>query len=61
MTNEEAYRKGEWEMFLLITSAWYGKRYYFAESNGIVYSRNSHKYLANKAEAYKEFLDEIGE
>lgn len=55
------YERGEWDMFVLITSTWYGKQCYFAESNGTVYSRESCRYLKDKEEAYKEFLDEVGE
>ena len=57
---EEAYKKGEWDMFQLITSIYYGKQCYFLESSGIVYSQNSHQTLKSKEEAYKEFFDEIG-
>ena len=53
------YEKGEWDMFLLITSAWNGKQYYFRQDDGSVYSRESGKYLT-KEEAYDEFLGQIG-
>lgn len=49
-----------WEMFQLITSVYYGKRYYFEESDSLVYSRASHKYMT-KEQALEEFLDYIGE
>lgn len=55
------YERGEWDMFVLITSTWYGKQYYFEESNGTVYSRKSCRHLKDKEAAYKEFLDEVGE
>ena len=48
-----------WELFELITSTYYGKRYYFAEPNCLVYSRASHKYMT-KGQALEEFLDGIG-
>ena len=51
---------GEWEMFELITSTWYGKQCYFVEENGIVYSRVSCKYMSVD-EAIKEFLGRIGD
>lgn len=51
-------RNAEWEMFDLITSAYYGKRYYFPENNGLVYSRDSHIYMSRE-EAYNEFLERI--
>lgn len=49
------YERGEWDMFDLITSTWYGKQYYFLEKNGFVYSRKSCEYLT-KEEAYDEFI-----
>lgn len=51
---------GEWGMFELITSAWYGKQCYFTEKNGIVYSGVSCKYMSVD-EAIKEFLMRIGD
>ena len=51
---------GEWDMFELITSTWYGKQCYFVEENGIVYSRVSCKYMSVD-EAIKEFLGRIGD
>lgn len=53
------YEKGEWDMFETITSAYNGKQYYFLQDDGSVYSRESGKYLT-KAEAYDEFLGQIG-
>lgn len=53
------YEKGEWDMFSLITSVWHGKEYYFLQDDGSVYSRESGKCLT-KAEAYDEFLGQIG-
>lgn len=57
--DRKQYEKGEWDMFCLITSVWYGKECYFLESNGTVYSRESCTYFKSKEEAYKEFLDSI--
>ncbi len=58
MTDEEI---GQWEMFESITSAWYGKQYYFLQDDpDIVYSRNSGKYM-KRQKAYDEFLDLIGD
>jgi len=55
------YERGEWEMFELITSTWYGKSYYFLEDDpDLVYSRSSHKTM-HREKAYAEFLKEIGE
>ena len=58
--NKEQIKTGEWEMFELITSVYYGKQYYFKRENGIVYSRASCKYMSVD-DAIKEFLDVIGE
>lgn len=52
------YEQGGWDMFLVITSAWHGKQYYFREKNGLVWSRLSLKYLTVE-EAYKEFINDI--
>ena len=49
---------GEWDMFELITSAYYGKMMYSMQGNGIVYSRYSRKYMQFH-EAIKEFLSLI--
>lgn len=54
------HEKGEWEMFELITSTYYGKQYYFLENNGLAYSRATHSYMTRE-EAYEEFLKVIGE
>jgi len=51
---------GEWDMFELITSTWYGKQCYFMEDNGIVYSRVSCKHMSVD-DAIKEFLWRIGD
>ena len=54
------YRKrGEWDMFELITSVWYGKQCYFEEDNGMAYSRKSHKTMTVH-DAILEFIREIG-
>lgn len=57
--DREQYEKGVWDMFELITSAYYGKQYYFLEPSGVVYSRESGKYI-NRGEAYTEFFRVIG-
>lgn len=51
-------KAGEWDMFELITSVYYGKQYYFKEEYGLVYSRASHKTMTFD-EALNEFLQEI--
>lgn len=53
---------GEWNMFLLLSSAWYGKQCYFEEDNDneIIYSKFSGK-LISKEDAIKEFIREISQ
>lgn len=53
-------QKGEWDMFELITSAWYGKQCYFLEDNGMVYSRLSARCMSEH-DALMEFLSKIGD
>lgn len=36
----------KWELFDLLSSAWYGKRTYFKQDDGTVYSRMSGEYLS---------------
>lgn len=50
------YEKGEWDMFELISSIWYGKQCYFLQDDGKVYSRQTGE-VKNKREAYDEFLN----
>lgn len=57
---EKLIKEGEWDMFNLITSVYFGKQYYFLEDDGIVYSRQSHKHM-KREKAIQEFLDIIGE
>lgn len=52
--------RGQWEMFTLLSSAFWGKQYYFMQDNGIVYSRDSGKYMTF-SDAVNEFLDRIGD
>jgi len=54
----EIKKGGEWEMFDLISSAYYGKGMYFKQDNGIVYSRYSCKYMSVD-EAIREFISLI--
>lgn len=35
----------EWDLFDLLSSAWFGKRCYFQQDNGTVYSRVSGEYM----------------
>ena len=59
MNESKEYQRGQWDMFLLVTSIYFGKQYYFKQNNGIVYSRESCNYMTVD-EAYKEFFDIIG-
>lgn len=49
---------GEWDMFDLISSAYYGKGMYFKQDNDIVYSRYSCKHMTVD-EAIREFVSLI--
>lgn len=51
---------GAWEMFSLITSAWYGKECYFIQNDGNVYSSVSGRIMP-RVEAVNEFLRRIGD
>lgn len=51
----EERKKGEWDMFDLISSAWYGKGMYFKQDNNMVYSRHSGEYMTVD-EAIREFI-----
>lgn len=54
----DKYKEGEWDMFSLITSVWFGKEYYFLEKSDVVYSRLTHMYKSREG-AIQEFLDYI--
>ena len=59
------YERGQWDMFLLISSTWWGKQYYFRQEvkgskENIVYSRDSGQYMTVDA-AYSEFLKRMGD
>ena len=57
-TADEIKKDGKWELFDLISSVYYGKRMYFKQGDGIVYSRYSHKYMSVD-EAVLEFVSLI--
>ena len=42
---DDGYKRGEWDMFEMLSSAWYGKQAYFQQGDGLVYSRISDKYM----------------
>lgn len=52
------FEKGRWDMFESVTSAMYGKQYYFLQENGRVYSRESGKEMC-VSDAYDEFFSWI--
>ena len=53
---------GEWNMFVLLSSAWYGKQCYFEQDNylGTVYSKLSGETMSME-EAIKQFMRWISE
>ena len=44
----------EWDLFDLISSAWFGKRCYFQQDDGNVYSRSSGEYMS-----FDQAIDEL--
>ena len=54
----EIKKDGEWDMFDLISSAYYGKGMYFKQDNDMVYSRHSGEYMTVD-EAIREFISLI--
>ena len=48
----------EWDLFDLITSAWFGKRCYFQQDDGTVYSRASGEYMSFD-QAIDEFAHDL--
>lgn len=61
------YERGQWDMFNLLSSAWYGKQCYFNQESenapfpdGVVYSRLSAKYMTMD-KAVIEFANKIGD
>lgn len=54
------YERGEFDVLDLLSSAWHGKQYYFAQDNGIVYSRDSGRYMSLDS-AISEFADRLGD
>ena len=51
---------GEWDMFNLISSVYFGKQMYFLQESGVVYSRHTCRYIT-RHDALSEFLGLIGE
>jgi hypothetical protein len=59
-TFNDAYKNGQWEMFELITSVYFGKQYYSLQKDELVYSRYSHQYM-NFQDALSEFCSCISD
>lgn len=55
----DAYKRGEWDMFVCLTAAEYGKECYFPQDNGTVYSRVSGQELPDAEAAYTEWIKYI--
>lgn len=60
VTFNDAYKNGQWEMFELITSVYFGKQYYSLQKDERVYSRYSHQYM-NFQDALSEFCSCISD
>lgn len=56
---KSGYSEGSWDMFNIVTFAYFGKEYYFKQSNGTVYSRLTGNYYASLVEALNEFSEHI--
>lgn len=52
---ENKMSRDAWELFCLITSAYYGKMMYAQQDHGLVYSRYSGKYMTMD-DAVREFV-----
>ena len=60
VTFNDAYKNGQWEVFELITSVYFGKQYYSLQKDERVYSRYSHQYM-NFQDALSEFCSCISD
>ena len=54
------YEAGQWNMFEMLSTAYYYKQYYFLQNDGSIYSRKSNKYMTCE-EAYNEFIKTLKE
>lgn len=57
---KDRFKDGQWDVFELITSTYFGKQYYFVENDGRIYSRYSQKYMSFD-EAMIEFCSFISD
>jgi hypothetical protein len=58
---EDTYKRGEWDLFCLITSVEYGKQRFCDDFCGTVYDRSKCDHLNNRDEAIDRYLKEIGD
>lgn len=58
--NNSEYEQGEFEVLNILSSAYHGEQYYFMQDVGIIYSRDSGKYLYLD-DAISEFARKIGD
>ena len=58
LTYIQQFEAREWDLFDLLSSAWFGKRCYFQQDNGTVYSRVSGEYMTLD-QAIDEFAGEL--
>lgn len=56
---QSAYDDGEWDMFIRITSADYGKQRFFKQDDGSVYDRSEGIYFKTAEDAIKRYCAEI--
>ena len=54
------FKRGEFEVLAILSTAWHGKQYYFMQDNGLVYSRQSGEYMTLD-NAITEFAMKIGD
>ena len=57
---EEGYGRGRFDALEDISSVYYGKQYYFLQDNGLIYSRDSCKYMTLD-EAIYEFAEKFSD
>lgn len=58
--DRDQYERGSYDVLDVLSAAWHGKRYYFLQDDGTVYSRDSGKYMTLD-DAIVEFAQKIGD
>ena len=53
------YDRGRWDVLYELSCSYYGKQYYFIDGGGIVYSRDSCRYMTLD-DAVDEFQKRLG-